>query len=137
MAITLDHLIVPSRDRVGGAKLLADLLGVPWQEAHGSQSQFTPVYVNAALTLDFANREKFESHHFCFHVTDAEFDAIFDRIKAAGITYRSRPRGENDMQINTRLGGKNLYWEDADGHLWEILTVSYARPVAHTATVAG
>ena len=30
-------------------------------------------------------------------------------------------------QINTRLGGKNLYWEDADAHLWEILTVSYAR----------
>ena len=32
------------------------------------------------------------------------------------------------MRINTRLGGKNLYWQDADGHLWEILTVSYARP---------
>jgi hypothetical protein len=31
------------------------------------------------------------------------------------------------MQINTRLGGKNLYWQDADSHLWEILTVSYAR----------
>jgi hypothetical protein len=31
------------------------------------------------------------------------------------------------MQINRRLGGKNLYWQDADGHLWEILTVSYAR----------
>jgi hypothetical protein len=31
------------------------------------------------------------------------------------------------MQINRRLGGKNLYWQDGDGHLWEILTVSYAR----------
>jgi hypothetical protein len=31
------------------------------------------------------------------------------------------------MQINPRLGGKNLYWQDGDGHLWEILTVSYAR----------
>jgi hypothetical protein len=31
------------------------------------------------------------------------------------------------MTINTRLGGKNLYWQDADGHLWEILTISYAR----------
>lgn len=31
------------------------------------------------------------------------------------------------MQVNRRLGGKNVYSKDADGHLWEILTVSYAR----------
>ena len=124
MAIRLDHIIVPSHDRVEAARLLAGLLDVPWQKSQGS---FTPVYVNEGLTLDFAERQQFESHHICFHVTDADFEAIFGRIKAAGITYRSRPRGENDMQINTRLGGRNLYWEDPDGHLWEILTVSYAR----------
>jgi catechol 2,3-dioxygenase-like lactoylglutathione lyase family enzyme len=137
MAIMLDHVIVPSRNRVAGAKLLAELLDVPWEEAHGAQSQFTPVYVNDALTLDFAQRETFASHHFCFRVSDREFDRIFERIKARNITYRSHPRGENDMQINTRMGGKNVYWEDADGHLWEILTVSYARPVARSAAVAG
>ena len=32
------------------------------------------------------------------------------------------------MTINTRLGGRNVYWNDANGHIWEILTVSYARP---------
>ena len=125
MAIRLDHLIVPSRNQVQGAKLLASLLDVPWAELQGT---FSPVYVNEACTVDFATRDRFESHHFCFSVSDAEFDAIFGRIQAAGIKYRSRPRAENDFQINTRLGGKNVYWEDADGHLWEILTVSYARP---------
>jgi catechol 2,3-dioxygenase-like lactoylglutathione lyase family enzyme len=125
MGIRLDHLIVPSRSQVQGAKFLAGLLDVPWAEKQGT---FSPVFVNETLTVDFADREKFESHHFAFSVSDAEFDAIFGRIKAAGIPYRSRPRAENDFQINTRLGGKNLYWEDADSHLWEILTVSYARP---------
>ncbi len=124
MAIQLDHIIVPSRDRFEGARFLAGLLEVPWQK---SQGEFSPVYVNDSLTLDFANRDQFERHHLCFRVDDAGFEAIFGRIKAAGIPYRSRPRGENDMQINTRLGGKNVYWQDADGHLWEILTVSYAR----------
>jgi catechol 2,3-dioxygenase-like lactoylglutathione lyase family enzyme len=124
MAIALDHLIVPSRDRLASARSLAGFLGVPWAAEQGS---FTPVYVTESLTLDFASRDQFESHHYCFRVSDAEFDAIFDRLRAAGIPYRSHPRGENDMQINTRLGGKNLYWQDADGHLWEILTVSYAR----------
>ena len=134
MAIRLDHVIVPSRDQLRGAKFLAALLDVPWTESQGS---FSPVYVNDSLTFDFADRERFESHHFCFHVSDGEFDAIFGRIQAAGIPYRSRPRAENDMQINRRLGGKNVYWEDADGHLWEMLTVSYARPESPSLTTAG
>jgi hypothetical protein len=40
------------------------------------------------------------------------------------------------MQINRRLGGKNLYWQDTDGHLWEILTVSYARAESPPLTTA-
>jgi catechol 2,3-dioxygenase-like lactoylglutathione lyase family enzyme len=130
MAIQLDHVIVPSRQRRASAKLLADLLGVAWEESRG---EFTPVYVNESLTVDFADREQFQRYHLCFRVSDADFDEIFGRIQSAGLAYRSRPRGEHDKLINHRLGGKNVYWEDADGHLWEILTVSYARadsPVA-------
>ena len=134
MAITLDHLIVPSRNQVQGAKFLAGLLDVPWSEKQGN---FSPVYVNEALTVDFHTREVAGSNHYAFSVSDAEFDAIFGRIKAQGIPYRSRPRAENDFQVNTRLGGKNLYWEDADGHLWEILTVSYARPESPSLAAAG
>ena len=32
MAIRLDHLIVPSRNQVQGAKFLAGLLDAPWAE---------------------------------------------------------------------------------------------------------
>jgi catechol 2,3-dioxygenase-like lactoylglutathione lyase family enzyme len=125
MAIQLDHIVVPAADRVEAAKVLAGLLDVPWEK---SQGPFTPVYVNESLTLDFAQQPEFEGrHHVCFRVSDHEFEAIFGRIQAAGIKYRSHPRGEDDFRINTRLGGKNVYWEDTDGHLWEILTVSYAR----------
>ena len=125
MPIQLDHVIVPSRDRRAGASALAALLGVPWAE---SQGHFTPVYVNEGLTLDFADRDGFASHHFCFRVGDEQFEAIFGRIRSAGITYGSSPFGPDDFKINRRLGGKNVYWKDADGHLWEVLTVSYARP---------
>ena len=134
MTIQLDHIIVPSHDPVDGARSLAGLLGAPWAEAQGS---FSPVYVNEALTLDFANRERVDSLPVCFRVSESDFDAILARIEAAGITYRSSPRGANDRQINRRLGGKNLYWEDADGHLWEILTVSYARPVSPALSATG
>ena len=53
---------------------------------------------------------------------------ILGRIKAAGIPYRSAVRGPVDMQINTHQGGRGFYWNEPDGHPWEVLTVSYARP---------
>ena len=129
MAIQLDHLIVPSHDPVASAQSLAHLLDVPWQAQPG---HFTPVYVNDSLTLDFAARDTFASHHYCFHVTDEEFDGIFERVLASDTPYRSTPLGEEDRQLNTRLGGRNFYWTDSDGHIWEVLTVSYARQPATT-----
>ncbi len=127
MSLALDHLIVPAFDPVASARLLAELLGVPWDPDGG---HFTPVYVNDGLTLDFAAHDRFDSHHYCFRVSEAEFDAIFGRLKSRGMKYRSQPLGQSDMTINTRLGGRNLYWNDPNGHVWEILTVSYARPAS-------
>jgi catechol 2,3-dioxygenase-like lactoylglutathione lyase family enzyme len=95
------------------------------------------VYVNDTLTLDFAEREQFASHHYCFHVSDAEFDQILARVQAAGIKYRSSPRGPDDMTLNTRMGGRNFYWTDGDGHNWEVLTVSYARRESGTPAGSG
>ena len=129
MAIQLDHLIVPSHNPVASAESLATLLDVPWEEQVG---HFTPVYVNDTLTLDFDKRDGFASHHYCFHVSDDEFDGILHRVQTAGIAYRSTPRGPDDFQLNTRLGGRNFYWTDSDGHNWEVLTVSYARQQAAT-----
>lgn len=128
MTIQLDHTIVPSRSQARSARLLAELLGVPWAEK--GIGQFSPVYVNDGLTLDFQDTdEEFPVYHFCFRVEEEEFDSILERIKAAGIKYRSNVRGSVDMQINTQFGGRMVYWNEPDGHQWEMLTVSYARPV--------
>jgi hypothetical protein len=86
-----------------------------------------PVYVNDGLTLDFIETdEEFPVYHFCFRVEQEEFNSIMGRIQAAGIKYRSTVRGPDDMQINTQLG--NVYWNEPEGHQWEMLTISYARP---------
>jgi len=129
MTIHLDHTIVPARNKVASAKLLADLLGVPW--AASGVGPFSPVFVNDGLTLDFIDTdEDFPVYHFCFRVTQKEFDAILSRIKIAGIAYRSSVRGPMDMLINTEYGGSMVYWNEPEGHQWEMLTVSYARQPA-------
>jgi hypothetical protein len=52
MPIHLDHLIIPTKDRVASARLLGTLLGVPW-DAQGKVGPFSPVFVNDGLTIDF------------------------------------------------------------------------------------
>jgi hypothetical protein len=125
MTIHLDHTIVPSHTKVASAKRLAEILGVPWAEQ--AVGPFSAVYVNEGLTLDFIDTEEaFPVYHFCFRVTQADFDAILGRIQAAGIKYRSTVQGPMDMQVSAEYG--NVYWNEPDGHMWEMLVVSYARP---------
>jgi catechol 2,3-dioxygenase-like lactoylglutathione lyase family enzyme len=129
MAIALDHTIVPSRHAAASARQLGELLGVPWSAS--GVGPFSPVYVNGGLTLDFIDTdEDFPIHHFCFRVDEQEFDAILARIRAAGIPFRSSVRGAADQRVNTDYGGRMVYWNEPDGHQWEMLTVSYARQPA-------
>jgi catechol 2,3-dioxygenase-like lactoylglutathione lyase family enzyme len=126
MSIELDHLLVPSHDRIASAQLLAGLLGVRWSKS--GVGPFSPVYVNGGLTLDFdETSEPFSKLHFCFRVDQSTFDAILGRIRAAGLSYRSTPHGPVDWQVNTDYGGSIVYWSEPDGHVWELLTESYAR----------
>jgi catechol 2,3-dioxygenase-like lactoylglutathione lyase family enzyme len=126
MRIQLDHAIVPARDRRAAAELLAFLLDVPWAET--GVGPFCPVFVNEGLTLDFDQADgEFPVQHYCFRVGDAELDRIVARLKARGIAYKSTPHGPVDREINTQHGGRIVYWTEPDGHVWEALTVSYAR----------
>jgi catechol 2,3-dioxygenase-like lactoylglutathione lyase family enzyme len=126
MTIHLDHLMISSHNKLASAKLLADLLGVPWSAT--GVGPFAPVFVNDGLTLDFDEwTDPIPMIHFCFRVSDDNFNTILHRIKAAGIPYRSNVRGPVDFQIDTQHGGSIVYWAEPDGHLWEMLTVSYAR----------
>ena len=121
MSIILAHTIVTSHDEEASARFFADIFVLTYG---GPARHFAPVKANDTLTLDFDNREGFESHHYAFHVGDQEFDDIFGRIKDRGITYGSGPRDLDDMQINTRRGGRGFYFLDLDGHILELLTRS-------------
>jgi catechol 2,3-dioxygenase-like lactoylglutathione lyase family enzyme len=95
---------------------------------------FAQVRVNDSLTLDFSDEPEdwggpgFDpkagrSLHYAFHVSDAEFDAIFARVKDKGLPYGSGPDHHADGRINRRRGGRGFYFEDPYGHLLEVMTV--------------
>ena len=126
MTVHLDHLMVPSRNKVASAKLLAELLGVPWSKT--GVGPFAPVYVNDGLTIDFDQwTDPLPMIHYCFRVNQDDFAGILERIKAAQIPYRSNVHGPVDFRIDTEHGGSIVYRNEPNGHQWEMLTVSYAR----------
>jgi catechol 2,3-dioxygenase-like lactoylglutathione lyase family enzyme len=126
VTIALDHTIVSARDPRAAAKRLGELLGVPWSES--GVAPCSPAYVSDGFTIDFIeDASDFPVQHLCFRVTEPEFDAILARIRAAGIKYRGNVRGPDDGRVNTGYGGRMVYWNDPEGHQWEMLTVSYAR----------
>jgi catechol 2,3-dioxygenase-like lactoylglutathione lyase family enzyme len=120
MTIVLNHTIVPARDKVAAARFFAELFGLPQEPV----DYFAPVRVNGETTLLFSDEDSaFESHHYAFHVSDAEFDAIFGRIKAAGLAYGSDPSHLENGKLNNWGGGRGVYFRDPDGHVLELMTV--------------
>ena len=120
MAIVLDHTIVPAKDKVASAKFFAEIFGLTVKPGQG---YFAQVQVNESLTFDFADESKPQRHHYAFHISEAEFDAIFGRVKSKGLLYGSEPYDHTNGQIYTRRGGRGFYFEDPDGHLLEVMTV--------------
>jgi hypothetical protein len=126
MAVHLDHITIPSKDRDAAAQRLAEILGVAW--APTKIGPFTAVHVNDGLTIDFDEwTEEFPKGHDCFRTTEPQFQIIVDRLATLGIGYRSLLHGPVDHQVNTSLGSRIVDWSEPDGHVWELLTESYAR----------
>jgi catechol 2,3-dioxygenase-like lactoylglutathione lyase family enzyme len=119
MTIVLNHAIVPARDKAAAAKFFADLFGLK----RGRTGHFAPVRVNKTLTLLFDDDTNFESHHYAFHVSDREFDAIFSRIKNSELPFGSAPWSLEDRKLNDWGGGRGVYFRDPNGHVLELMTV--------------
>jgi catechol 2,3-dioxygenase-like lactoylglutathione lyase family enzyme len=120
VTVVLNHTIVPARDKRAAARFFAEVFGLEFNEA---ADHFAPVRVNDSLTLLFDEESTFDSHHYAFHVSDAEFDAIFARVKKTGFAYGSAPWSLDDRKLNDWNGGRGVYFKDPNGHVLELMTV--------------
>ncbi len=121
MTIVLNHTIVPARNQREAARWFAGIFGLPFDEA--AAGHFAPVRVNDALTLLFSDDADFPAAHYAFHVSDDEFDAIFGRVRAAGLKFGSAPGRFEDGRLNDWNGGRGVYFRSPDGHVLELMTV--------------
>ncbi|HEY2765824.1 MAG TPA: VOC family protein [Pseudonocardiaceae bacterium] len=123
MAVELNHTIVAARDKKSAATFLTGILGL---DPPASWGPFEGVALANGVTLDFIESDgDIRPQHYAFLITEAEFDEVFDRLQALNLTYYADPQHEQPGEINTRDGGRGLYFDDPNGHNLEVLTRPY------------
>lgn len=119
---TLDHLILKVNDLDASLRFCTKVLG--FSDA-GRDGPFTIVRVGPDCQLQLAPWGTPGMEHYAFAVTPAEFDAIFARIRAAGLAHGPTfdAVGMNTgpgSEVGARGAGPTLYFNDPNQHLIEI-----------------
>jgi hypothetical protein len=125
MPIAFNHTIVSAHDKRESAEFLTELFGLPSPVPFG---RFMTVTLEHGASLDYAdvpNGEQIRPQHYAFLVSEDDFDAIYRKIQSRGLQHWADPRGERPGEINTRGGGRGVYFPDPAGHHLEILTRPY------------
>ncbi|OBI18611.1 bleomycin resistance protein [Mycobacterium sp. E2327] len=125
MPISFNHTIVAARDKRESAEFLAELFGLPEPKPFG---HFMAVALEHGATLDYADApegEEIRRQHYAFLVSEDDFDAIYGKIKSRGLEHWADPGANRPGEINTRDGGRGVYFLDPSGHAMEILTRPY------------
>ncbi|WP_321910905.1 VOC family protein [Paraburkholderia sp. J11-2] len=123
MATQLNHTIVWCSNRSASAKFLTEMLGRPAPTHFG---HFDVVELDNGVSLDFANANgQIQPQHYAFLISEADFDAVFSRIKDRGLEYSADPMGSRSGEINHNDGGRGVYFRDPDGHYLEVITRPY------------
>jgi len=122
MPIQLDHMILPVADLDASIEFYTDILGCTYE---GEREPFSVIRVTPDFTLQLAPWGTEGGVHLAFALLRAEFDAAFDRIKAAGMPYGDSFHAVGNMQgpgdeVGSHGSGKATYVFDPNGHLVEI-----------------
>lgn len=128
----LDHVILKVNDLAVSVGFFTGIMGF---EDEGSDGPFTVIRVNADFQIQLAPWGTPGFEHYAFAVSGAEFEAIFARVKAAGIAYGPT---FDSVGVNTGPGRESgargeaptLYFNDPNKHLIEIRTYDADRAAA-------
>src|SRR4026209_277884 len=122
MALQLDHMILPVADLEPSIDFFTSILGCTYE---GTSGPFSVIRVTPDRPLQRAPGGADGGVHLAFALPRAEFDAVFSRIKDAGIPYGDSFHAVGNMQGPGEEDGAHgvapsLYCFDPNQHLIEI-----------------
>ncbi len=139
MSLQLDHTIIPVNDLDSSLEFYSGILGLA---PDGDQGPFKVVRVTRNLVLLLAPFGTTGNAHYAFSMTDAEFDAIWARVRSAGIEYGDSFDTVGNMKGPGEAPGargdcRALYFNDPNRHLIEIFGLSVERIAVDNYQVGG
>jgi catechol 2,3-dioxygenase-like lactoylglutathione lyase family enzyme len=128
---TLDHTIVPAKDRKESAEFYARVLG--FEDLGERAEEIHGVRVNETTILFFQNYNDEDAkwaqgvRHLAFQFDRDKFVKIFDGIRSSGIEYGSSYEEPSNMKgpeqaIGARGKGDSIYFRDPGGNLVQVMT---------------
>lgn len=124
MSVQLNHTIVWCNDKEKSSAFLVEMLGL--REAPIPFGPMLVVRLSNGVSMDFYQQDgKIALQHYAFLVSEEEFDQVFARVKAKGLTYWADPAREKPGEIYRHFGGRGIYFDDPDGHFLEVMTRPY------------
>jgi catechol 2,3-dioxygenase-like lactoylglutathione lyase family enzyme len=118
VAVDVNHIGIPTKDKRATAELLAYVLGL---EVEGCFGEFVRICGSSELTLDFSESNACWAFQCAFLVSDVEFDAALSRIIRGTINFYAASDRTGLREINWRDGSRCLYFDDPDGNLFELI----------------
>lgn len=123
MAVQLNHTIVWCADQRRSAAFLSEMLGRPPARRF---MHFLVVDMDNGVSLDFYEKSgDIALQHYAFLIGEADFDAVYARIRERGLAHWADPARTKPGEINRHWGGRGVYFQDPDGHLLEVITRPY------------
>lgn len=118
----LDHLILRVNELDESQRFYSEVLGLRYE---GEQPPFGVLRVTDDLTLQLAPWGTTGGEHLAFAMSREDFDAVFARVKAAGVEFGDSFHAVGNMQgpgeeAGARGPGPTLYFFDPNKHLVEI-----------------
>lgn len=119
---TLDHLILTVNDREDSVRFYTDVMGFGHE---GEDGPFSVIRVSPETTLQLAPWGTEGGQHLAFALSPAEFEAAFERVRAAGLAYGDSFHDVGNMrgpgeEAGARGLAPTVYLFDPNGHLIEL-----------------
>jgi catechol 2,3-dioxygenase-like lactoylglutathione lyase family enzyme len=127
MAARLNHTIVWCTDQQKSANFLTEVLGLPPPRRFMG---FLVVDLANDVSVDYlpAESEPIALQHLAFLIDEEEFDGALARVRERTKQIWADPAKKQPGRINHHFGGRGVYFDDPDGHLFELITKPYGDP---------